>query len=345
VLGTHAILQDDVQFAKLGLVVIDEQHKFGVRQRARLRSSGRSPHYLVMTATPIPRTLTLTVFGDLEVSVLREMPPGRKEVNTYLVKPDARGRWWEFVRSQLRGGRQAYVIAPLVDASSHYQVASAEETFESLVNGELEAFRVALVHGRMTPREKQSAMEDFRAGRAQVLVATSVVEVGVDVPNATVMTIQSPERFGLAQLHQLRGRICRGNAPGFCGALVDSRDRALDEHQEAEAAPAAEAEGSLDPQEASERLEAFARTTDGFELAEVDFRLRGPGDIFGVKQHGLPPLLIANLVRDAHLVEEARREAQSLVAADPGLARDDHALLRRMMLTRYGGVLELGDVG
>jgi ATP-dependent DNA helicase RecG len=369
VLGTHAVVQDDVEFASLGLVVIDEQHKFGVRQRAKLRSqeSGvrgqgspatgqtpdapvrQSPHYLVMTATPIPRTMTLAVFGDLDVSTLREMPPGRKEVNTYLVQPDQRGQWWEFVKKQLGGGRQAYVITPLVEESDHFRAANVEATFEALANGELEAFRVGLVHGRMTPLEKQSAMEEFRAGRLQVLVATSVIEVGVDVPNATIMTILSPERFGLAGLHQLRGRICRGTAPGFCGVFLDPPEQDLHEADHAESAGETEsiqdAAAATDSCAPSERLQAFAKTTDGFELAEVDFRLRGPGDIFGVKQHGLPPLRIADLVRDAEVVEEARREAQTLVAADPGLREPAHQLLRRMVLSRYGEVLELGDVG
>jgi ATP-dependent DNA helicase RecG len=396
VLGTHAVVQDDVEFARLGLVVIDEQHKFGVRQRARLRGqesgvrsqesgvrgqgSGvssqssvdratdhgprttddpsipdrqsairNSPHYLVMTATPIPRTVTLAVFGDLDVSTLRDMPPGRKEVNTYLVHPDQQGKWWEFVRKQLSGGRQAYVITPLVEESAHYRAANVEATFEALANGELEAFRVGLVHGRMTPHEKQAAMEEFRAGRRQVLVATSVIEVGVDVPNATIMTILSPERFGLAQLHQLRGRICRGTAPGFCGVFLDPPEPEPNEDDFVgsatdEQATRPEAAGG-EAWEPSERLQAFAKTTDGFELAEVDFRLRGPGDIFGVKQHGLPPLRIADLVRDAEVVEEARREAQTLVAADPGLREPAHQLLRRMVLSRYGEVLDLGDVG
>lgn len=358
VLGTHAVVQDDVQFEKLGLVVIDEQHKFGVRQRAKLRSAGKSPHYLVMTATPIPRSLTLAVFGDLDVSTLREMPPGRKEVNTYLVEPEQQTRWWEFVRSQLRGGRQAYVITPLVEDSSNFRAANVEDTFEALANGELEAFRVGLVHGRMSPIEKQSAMENFRAGRTQVLVATSVIEVGVDVPNATIMTILSPERFGLAQLHQLRGRICRGTAPGYCGVMLDPPQTEWDNGDEmpaplhGEQSPgehladsARDDERPAQAREPSERLRAFAETTDGFELAEVDFRLRGPGDIFGVKQHGLPPLRIADLVRDAEVVEEARREAQLLVEADPGLRSPEHHLLRRMVLARYGRVLELGDVG
>jgi len=322
VVGTQAIIQDDVDFARLGLVVIDEQHKFGVRQRAVLKKqTGRDPHYLVMTATPIPRTVTMTLFGDLDVSTLSDSPPGRQAVNTYLAEESQRQRWWEFFRKKLREGRQGYVVTPLVEESD-LAAASLEATYEDLANGELEAFRLGLIHGRMNPAEKDAAMDDFRSGKIQVLVCTSVVEVGVDVPNSTLMTIEGGHRFGLAQLHQLRGRISRGSYPGFCCVFADPRT-----------------------DEARERLDAFVSTTDGFALAERDFRLRGPGDLFGTRQHGLPPLRIADLTRDAALLEEARRDAQSLISADPGLAHPDHAGLRRMTVVRYGKALELGDVG
>jgi ATP-dependent DNA helicase RecG len=322
VIGTHAVVQDDVAFKELGLVVVDEQHKFGVRQRAALRQGDVAPHYLVMTATPIPRTLGMTVFGDLDFSTLDELPSGRQPVNTYLVEPDKEQRWWHFVRERLREGRQAFVVAPLVDESEHVSAPSVAAAFEKLTNGELEAFRLGLLHGRMSSAEKQQVMADFRAGHTQVLVSTTVVEVGVDVPNATVMTVSGAERFGLAQLHQLRGRIGRGNRPGYCGVLV----------------------GELSEQ-ARERLEAFASSTDGFALAELDFQLRGPGDLFGAAQHGLPPLRIADLARDREILDEARREAQLLVGEDPGLKHADHARLRQQMITRYGAALDLGDVG
>ncbi len=322
ILGTQAIIQEDVSFAKPGLVVIDEQHKFGVRQRAKLKYAGPDPHYLVMTATPIPRSMTMTLFGDLDVSTLRDLPPGRQKVNTYLAGDDKRERWWEFFRNKLREGRQGFVVTPLVDESEQLDVASIEERFESLSNGELEAFRVGLVHGRMSSAEKDAVMDAFRRGDHQVLVCTSVVEVGVDVPNATLMTIESGERFGLAQLHQLRGRICRGRYPGFCCVF---------------AAPQTEA--------SQKRLEAFAKSTDGFKLAERDFALRGPGDLFGTQQHGLPPFHIADLLRDQELLVEARRDAMELIAADPGLAQPEHARLRRQVLARYGKALDLGDVG
>jgi ATP-dependent DNA helicase RecG len=322
VVGTHALLQEDVRFARLGLAVIDEQHKFGVRQRATLREAGMDPHYLVMTATPIPRTVAMTLFGDLDVSLLRESPPGRQKVHTYLTAEADRAKWWEFFCRKLREGRQAYVIAPLVEESEQLEAASVQAVYEELANGPLEAFRLGLIHGRMSSEEKDAAMAAFRRGEPQVLVSTAVVEVGVDVPNATLMTIEGGERFGLAQLHQLRGRISRGAFPGYCSVFADPQT-----------------------EESHERLNAFVATTDGFELAEIDFRLRGPGELFGTRQHGLPPFRIADLLRDAAVVEEARRDARELVAADPGLALPQHALLRRMVLVRYGKVLELADVG
>jgi ATP-dependent DNA helicase RecG len=326
VIGTHAVANairaNDVQFARLGLVIVDEQHKFGVRQRAALKSGGIDPHYLVMTATPIPRTVALTLFGDLEVSTLREPPPGRQKVNTYWAGDERRLSWWQFFRKQLREGRQGYVIAPLVEESENIEAAGAEQLVERLRKDELEGFRVGLLTGRMTPAEKDQVMLSFSRGQTQVLVATPVIEVGVDVPNATLMTIESGERFGLSQLHQLRGRISRGAHPGYCCVFA-----------------------SPQTEDAQQRLEAFAKTSDGFELAELDFALRGPGDLLGSKQHGLPPLRIADLVRDASIVEEARRDAQALLAADPELHAPAFARLRRMVLVRYGEALELGDVG
>jgi ATP-dependent DNA helicase RecG len=322
IVGTHAVIQEEVKFAKLGLVVIDEQHKFGVRQRATLKQAGLDPHYLVMTATPIPRTVTMSLFGDLDVSTLRDSPPGRQKVNTYLVREADRAKWWDFFAKKLREGRQGYVVAPLVEESEVIEAASVQAVYESLANGPLEGFRIALLHGRMTSEEKDAAMLDFRGGETQVLVCTSVVEVGVDVANATLMTIEDAERFGLAQLHQLRGRISRGAHPGFCGVFADPQT-----------------------DEAQKRLNAFQSTTDGFRLAEIDFELRGPGELLGSRQHGLPPFRVADLLRDAEILEEARRDAQSVVAADPGLSNADHARVRRQVLTRYGQALHLADVG
>ncbi len=321
-IGTQAVVEEELAFARLALVVIDEQHKFGVRQRSRLKHGGGQPHYLVMTATPIPRTVGMTLFGDLDVTTLAGAPPGRQPVHTYLPPPEDRARWWEFFRKKLREGRQGYVITPLVAGGEDTQVANLEATFEELANGELEAFRLNLVHGRMSAAQKDAAMSSFRAGQTQVLVATSVVEVGVDVPNATLMTVQSADRFGLAQLHQLRGRVSRGSHPGFCCLFAD------------------------DPSPAGQqRLQALVDSHDGFALAETDFALRGPGDLLGTQQHGLPPLRIADLAADAAVLEEARRDARELVALDPGLQQPEHALLRRMALVRYSHALELGDVG
>jgi ATP-dependent DNA helicase RecG len=323
VMGTHAVIQDSVNFHDLGLVVIDEQHKFGVKQRAALRQGEQSPHYLVMTATPIPRTISMTLFGDLDISTLAELPGGRRPINTYLVEPEKQTNWWQFVRDRLREGRQAYVVAPLVDESTNVSAPSVAAAFEQLTNGELEAFRMALLHGRMSPSEKQDTMDRFRSGEIQVLVSTSVIEVGVDVANASVMTVVGAERFGLAQLHQLRGRVGRGMHPGFCGVVV-SEDLS---------------------DQGRERLTAFANSTDGFALAELDFQMRGPGDLFGTQQHGLPPLRIADLQRDREILEEARREAQLLVGEDPGLKHPENERLRNQMLNRYGKALEISDVG
>ena len=322
VVGTQAIVQSEVRFARLGLVVIDEQHKFGVRQRATLRQAGLNPHYLVMTATPIPRTLAMTLFGDLETSTLRESPPGRQSVHTYLGNDQQRAKWRDFFREKLRQGRQGYVVTPRVEQSETLAASSLQEAFEQLANGELEAFRLDLIHGSMSPAEKAAAMDSFRSGQTQVLVATSVVEVGIDVPNATVMTIEGGEVFGLAQLHQLRGRISRGAHPGYVCVFANPPSP-----------------------DAGRRLEAFAETTDGFQLAETDFQLRGPGELLGTRQHGLPPLRIADMVRDADVLEEARRDAQALIKADPGLQLPSHARLQRMLLIRYGQALDLSDVG
>jgi ATP-dependent DNA helicase RecG len=290
-----------------------------------LKQAALAPHYLVMTATPIPRTVSLTLFGDLDVSTLRDAPAGRQNIHTYLASADQRAKWWDFFRKKLREGRQGYVVAPLVEESEQLAATNVQETYEALANGELEAFRLGLLHGRMSPAEKESVMQSFRNGQTQVLVSTTVIEVGVDVPNATLMTIEGGERFGLSQLHQLRGRIRRGTHPGYCCVFTDNLSES-----------------------SRERLEAFTKTDDGFELAETDFRLRGPGDLFGTRQHGLPPLLVADLRRDAEVLAEARRDAQQLVEPASGpspLETPPFARLQTMVLKRYGKVLDLGDVG
>ncbi len=332
IVGTQALLDGKVRPAKLGLVVIDEQHKFGVGQRARLRHGGLDPHYLVLSATPIPRTMAMTLFGDLDVSTLREKPPGRKPVHTYLAKDNWRERWWEFLKQRLDEGRQAFVVTPRVAAEEEAADAeaiadartasNAEQVYQELTAGPLADYRVGLLHGRLSPEAKRDVMQRFAAGEIQVLVSTTVIEVGIDVANATVMTILGAEHFGLAQLHQLRGRVARGSFPGHVAVFTD-------------------AEGS--PSE-HERLQVLAETDDGFALAEADFRLRGPGDLLGTRQSGMPPLRIADLQTDQAILQIARALAQEIVDEDPTLQAAPYELLRKQVLTRYGKVLDLGDV-
>ncbi|MCX8032872.1 MAG: ATP-dependent DNA helicase RecG [Thermoleophilia bacterium] len=301
VVGTHALIQEGVQFRDLRVVVVDEQHRFGVRQREAIvaseATSGFWPHTLHMSATPIPRTLSLTIYGDLDVSVLDEMPSGRIPVRTRLVFPTSEARMWEFVRRELRAGRQAYVVCPLIEESESLQAASACKTFEELSHGELDGFRLLLLHGQLPAAEKASVMASFAQGQADVLVSTSVIEVGVDVPNATCMVIMGARRFGLSQLHQLRGRVGRGAEQSYCFLLIEDDD---------------------DP--ALERLALFARTSNGFALAEADLLARGEGQLFGERQSGMGDLEVASLIRDRQLLEEARVEAVRLLArsGEPG---------------------------
>lgn len=318
--GTHALIQEGVQFRALSLVITDEQHRFGVRQRAELQKKGGRggpggaamiPDVLVMTATPIPRTLALTVFGDLDVSVLDELPPGRQPILTHHFPERERGRAYGFVRQQVLAGRQAYVVCPLVEASEAVEARAATEWAERLRKA-LPGFRIGLLHGRLKPPEKEAAMEAFRSGETQILVATTVIEVGVDVPNATVMVIEGADRFGLAQLHQLRGRVGRGEHRSYCLLVADPQS-----------------------EEGRRRLEVFTRTEDGFAIAEEDLALRGPGELFGTRQHGLPDLVLANPVRDLPLLEAAREEAETLLADDPGLVRPEHAALRRAVREKF----------
>lgn len=322
VVGTQAVVASKLKFHQLGLVVIDEQHKFGVRQRALLKQSGHDPHYLVMTATPIPRTVAMTLFGDLDVSVLERTSGIGQQVNTYLGQEANREAWWEFFRKKLREGRQGFIVAPLVDADEESELSSAERMFESLSNGPLSDFRLDVLHGKQSPEQKEAAMGDFVSGKTQVVVATGVIEVGIDVSNATVMTIESAERFGLSQLHQLRGRVSRGHHPGFVCAFATSNDP-----------------------ESNERLTAFANSDNGFELAEVDLEIRGPGNLFSTQQSGFPPLMIADLVRDSDVLNRARQDAKKLVEQDPDLEDAKYERLRKLVFARYGKALDLSDVG
>lgn len=322
VVGTQALVQEDVRFARLGLVVIDEQHKFGVSQRARFRRLAVDPHYLVMTATPIPRTMALTVFGDLDVSVIRQLPPGRQPVLSRWVQPDHRARLYARLREELRQGRQGYFVCPLVEESEVLDLKAATAAHEQLQREAFAEFRLGLLHGRMDEEQKAEVMGRFRRREVDLLVCTSVVEVGVDVPNATLMVVEHAERFGLSQLHQLRGRVSRGEAAGQCYLFAD---------------PASE--------EARERLLAFVRLRDGFALAEEDARLRGAGQFFGTRQHGLGELRLADLARDRGVLQQARKDAIALVAEDAGLRRPEHAALRQAVLAKYGRTLDLAEVG
>lgn len=313
IIGTHALIQENVQFHRLALAVIDEQHRFGVDQRAALRDKGnpanngqgeaRNPHLLVMSATPIPRSLALSMYGDLDLSVLDEMPPGRQEIRTRWIRPSERERAYAFVRGQVQQGRQAYFICPLVEESDKIEAKAAVEEHTRLQKEVFPDLKLGLLHGRMSGAEKESVMRAFYQGETNILVSTSVIEVGVDVPNSTVMVIEGANRFGLAQLHQFRGRVGRGEHQSYCLLISDS--------------------GSPD---AEERLEALEQTNDGFQLAEKDLELRGPGEFFGRRQSGMPELRLASLL-DVKLLEVARREAQALFAEDPELAQPEHELL------------------
>lgn len=303
VVGTHALLEEPVAFANLELAVIDEQHRFGVDQRAVLRAKGTNPNLLVMTATPIPRSLALTLYGDLDLSILDELPPGRQPIETRVLQPGERARGHRFVQGQLDAGRQAFLIYPLIEESEKIEAKAAVDEYERLRDEVFPGYRLGLLHGRMRPEEKDEAMERFRAGELDLLVSTSVVEVGVDVPNATVMVIEGANRFGLSQLHQFRGRVGRGEHKSYCLLLPDS-----------------------DEASSNERLKAMEGTNDGFKLAEMDLEQRGPGDFLGTRQSGFVELRMAQLT-DVRLIEQARREAARLFETDPDLASADHRVL------------------
>lgn len=305
-IGTHALIEHGVQIPRLGLAVIDEQHRFGVAQRSKLRQKGQNPHLLVMTATPIPRTLALTVYGDLEVSTIGELPPGRKPVRTVWVQPHEREEAYSFVRERLDAGEQAYVVCPLVEESEALDVRSAEEEFERLRRGPFRAYRVELLHGRMPARQKDEVMQRFARGEAHVLVSTSVIEVGVDVPNATVIIIEGAERFGLSQLHQFRGRVGRSDRQSYCLLFSTDEDPGPD---------------------ARERLQAMVETTDGFRLAEVDLAMRGEGEVWGHAQSGPNSMLRVARFTDRDLLDLARRLAAEVLEQDPDLSRPDHQVL------------------
>ena len=311
VIGTHALIQEGVSFKRLGLVVVDEQHRFGVEQRAALQRKGVHPHVLVMTATPIPRTMTLSVYGDLAVSLIKEMPPGRKPVKTYLVDSSYDQRLRAFYEKEMGQGHQIYVVCPLVEESEKLDAKAAEDLYESLKEYYAGSYQLGLVHGRMRPKEKEAIMEAFHEGTIQLLVSTTVIEVGVNVPNATIMTIMGAERFGLSQLHQLRGRVGRGDLQAYCILVSDTRTDV-----------------------ARERLHLMETTQDGFELAEQDLLIRGSGQLFGLAQSGLPDLRVANIIKDIDILVTARQDVLNY-ARDKGI---DHleAVMKPELEARFG---------
>lgn len=310
--GTHALVEAGVEFARLGLVVVDEQHKFGVMQRAALRQKGFHPDVLVMTATPIPRTLSMTLYGDLDTSVLDELPPGRGAIKTHVRGPEKRPDVYAWVQSQVLAGQQAYVVCPLIEESDKLQVEAAVRLAHRLRQDIFAGVSLGLLHGRMRPQQKEAVMDEFRLGAVKVLVATPVVEVGIDVPQAAIMVIEDADRFGLAQLHQLRGRVGRGAQTSHCILLT-----------------------SATTDSAQVRMSTMAETRDGFVIAQRDLELRGPGEFLGTRQHGLPELRIADLLADGAILEAARGEAQGLLETDPELSASDHAGLRREVRRRF----------
>jgi ATP-dependent DNA helicase RecG len=322
VIGTHALVQGSVGFKRLGLAVIDEQHRFGVAHRAAIRGKGESPDVLVMTATPIPRTLALTLYGDLDVSTLDELPPGRRPVVTVARGESKRREIYDFLRTQIGEGRQVYVVCPLVEESEASDLRAATEMAERLQREVFPDRRVGLIHGRLGFQDKERVMREFNEGVVHVLVSTTVIEVGIDVPNAAVMLVEHAERFGLSQLHQLRGRVGRGSWKSYCILLAGSSS-----------------------EDAQRRIAAMTGTNDGFRIAEVDLELRGPGDFFGTRQSGLPEFRVADLLRDGAMLEEARREAFALVHADPQLSASEHRGLREALLARWRGKLDLAGIG
>jgi len=323
IIGTHAVIQESVEFRNLGLGIIDEQHRFGVIQRAALKRKGANPDILVMTATPIPRTLAMTVYGDLDISIIDEMPPGRMPVKTKVFHEKNREKVYEIIAHEVNKGLQAYVVYPLIEESEKMDLMDATRMYEHLQRQVFPQFRLALIHGRMKSEEKEKVMRKFKNGDVQILVATTVIEVGIDVAQANLMVIEHAERFGLSQLHQLRGRVGRGSRQSVCILLAQYKKS----------------------DEARKRLKIMEETTDGFRIAEEDLTIRGPGEFFGVRQSGLPDFRVANIIRDARILNEARQDAFEVVRRDPSLENPDNFFLKEILKQRWRGRLELAGVG
>ena len=319
VVGTHALITQDVAFHDLALVVCDEQHRFGVAQRAALSAKGQTPHLLVMSATPIPRTLALIAYGDLDVSVIGELPPGRLPVDTFLIGEDKRQRLNAFIEKQCEASHQVYIVCPTVEESDLESLKSAESFAQTLRQAVFPHRRVGLLHGKMKQADKDAALGAFSRGETDILVSTTVVEVGVDVPNATLMVVENAERFGLSQLHQLRGRVGRGKAKSYCVLVSDTPT-----------------------EESRERLRVLTRTNNGFEIAQADLELRGPGDFFGSRQHGLPEMKIADMLEDRNTLEETQRAAREIIAHDPELSSPESAALKNEIQRLFDAVGSAG---
>lgn len=319
-IGTHAIIQSDVEFNSLALVITDEQHRFGVEQRNALGEKGENPHLYVMSATPIPRTLALIIYGELDISILDELPPGRQKIETYAVTSELRQRAYNYVKKHLDAGRQGYIICPLVDeGESDTELASAVRYADELQRGDFRGYTVGLMHGKMKSADKKKVMESFSKGETQLLVSTTVIEVGVDVPNAVIMVIENAERFGLSQLHQLRGRIGRGQYKSTCILITDAKNDT-----------------------AQRRMKVMEATTDGFKIADEDLRLRGPGEFFGSRQHGLPEMKIADMLEDRSTLEETQRAAKEIIARDPELSSPESAALKNEIQRLFDAVGSAG---
>lgn len=316
VIGTHALIEETVEFKRLGLVVTDEQHRFGVRQRAVLAEKGQNPDVLVMTATPIPRTLALILYGDLDISIIDELPPGRKPIKTYAVDEAMRERINNFIREKVKEGRQVYIVCPLVEESEEIEAKSAVVTAEEISSKVFSDLKVGIIHGKMKSQEKEAVMKSFVSGEISILVSTTIIEVGVNVPNATLMVVENAERFGLAQLHQLRGRVGRGAEQSFCVLFNQSKS-----------------------QVSKERMKIMSQSNDGFVISEKDLEIRGPGDFFGTKQHGLPELRIANLYRDIEILKLAQEDVKKLLEDDPGLRQNSG--LKQYLAVFFGGRVTL----